>query len=157
MSVEDKARLAALETENAALKAKELAFAEADKKRVSDARHTEHAAFAEGLVKEGKLLPAHKDMTVATLDFMAGQEAAVEFGEGDAKRPLLDAHKAFLLAQPKQVEFAEVSGSDKGDALDANDASAVAAKAVEFQEAEAKAGRTISVTDAVNHVTKGGK
>lgn len=165
MSVEDKARLAALETENAALKAKDAAFAETEKKRTTDARHAEHAAFAEGLVKEGKLLPAHKDVTVATLDFMAGHPstgsgqagALVEFGEGDAKKPLLDAHKAFLLAQPKQVEFAEVSGSDKGDALDANDAAAVAAKAVEFQEAEGKAGRTISVTDAVNHVTKGGK
>jgi len=157
MSAEDEARLAALETENAALKAKELAFAEAEKKRVSDTRHAEHAAFAEGLVAAGKLLPAHKDVTVATLDFMAGQETAVEFGEGDTKKPLVDAHKAFLLAQPKQVEFAEVSGSDKGDALDANDAAAVAAKAVEFQEAEGKAGRTISVTDAVNHVTKGGK
>lgn len=157
MSAEDKARLAALETENAALKAKEVAFAEAENKRAADTRHTEHAAFAESLVAAGKLLPAHKDVTVATLDFMAGQETAVEFGEGDAKTPLLDAHKAFLQAQPKQVEFAEVSGSDKGDALDANDASAVAAKAVEFQEAEAKAGRTISVTDAVSHVTKGSK
>lgn len=157
MSDADKARLAALETENAALKVKEAAFAEAEKKRAADARHAEHAAFAEGLVKEGKLLPAHKDVTVATLDFMAGQETAVEFGEGDAKTPLLDAHKAFLLAQPKQVEFSEVSGFDKGDALDANDAAAVAAKAVEFQEAEGKAGRAISVTDAVHHVTKGSK
>ncbi|OGS90852.1 MAG: hypothetical protein A2Z95_06190 [Gallionellales bacterium GWA2_60_18] len=157
MSAEDKARLAALEIENAALKAKDAAFAEAEKKRASDARHTEHVAFAEGLVKEGKLLPAHKDSTVATLDFMAGQETAVEFGEGDAKKPLIEAHKAFLLAQPKQVDFGEASGTDKGDALDANDATAVAAKAVEFQEAEAKAGRTISVTAAVNHVTKGSK
>lgn len=123
MSDADKARLAALETENAALKAKEAAFAEAEKKRVADARHAEHAAFAEGLVKEGKLLPAHKDVTVATLDFMAGHPstgsgqagALVEFGEGDAKKPLVDAHKAFLLAQPKQIEFAEVSGAD-GDA-----------------------------------------
>lgn len=114
MSVEDKARLAALETENAALKAKEVAFAEAEKKRATDARHTEHAAFAEGLVAAGKLLPAHKDVAVATLDFMAGQETVVEFGEGDAKKPLIDAHKAFLLAQPKQVEFAEVSGAEGG-------------------------------------------
>ena len=115
MSDADKARLAALETENAALKAKEAAFAEAEKKHTTDARHTEHAVFAEGLVKEGKLLPAHKDVTVATLDFMASQEKAVEFGEGDAKKSLLDAHKAFLLAQPKQVEFGEVAGVD-GDA-----------------------------------------
>lgn len=157
MSVEDKARLAALEKENAELKAKDAAFAEAEKKRTTDARHAEHAAFAEGLVKEGKLLPAHKDVTVATLDFMAGQDQAVEFGEGDAKKPLLDAHKAFLLAQPKQVEFGESAGLDKGGAVDLGNAEELAKKAVEFQEAEAKAGRTISVTDAVNHVTKGSK
>jgi len=157
MSDADKARLAALEAENAALRAKEVAFAEAEIKRKADARHTEHVAFAEGLIQQGKLLPTHKDVTVATLDFMAGQEAVVEFGEGDAKQPLLDAHKAYLSAQPKQVEFGEITGSDKGDALDVGDATAVAAKAVEFQEAEAKAGRTVSVTDAVNHVTKGSK
>ena len=120
MSAEDKARLAALETENTALKAKDAAFAEAEKKRAADARHAEHVAFAEGLIKEGKLLPAHKDSTVATLDFMAGgvgaiHESPVQFGEGDAKKPLLDAHKAFLLAQPKQVDFGEASGAG-GDA-----------------------------------------
>ena len=115
MSAEDKARLAALETENAALKAKDAAFAEAEKKRAADARHAEHVAFAEGLIKEGKLLPAHKDSTVATLDFMAAQDSVIEFGEGDAKKPLLDAHKAFLLAQPKQVDFGEASGAG-GDA-----------------------------------------
>lgn len=114
MSDADKARLAALETENAALKAKEVAFAEAEKKRTADARHAEHAAFAEGLIKEGRLLPAHKEMTVAALDFMAGQEQVVEFGEGDARQPLLAAHKAFLAAQPKQVEFSEVSGAGGG-------------------------------------------
>lgn len=158
MSVEDKARLAALETENAALKAKEVAFAEAEKKRTTDARHAEHAAFAEGLVAAGKLLPAHKDVTVAFMDHLADPAQPVEFGEGDAKKPLLDVFKAFLQAQPKQVEFAEITGGAGGaDVLDVNDATAVAAKAVEFQEAEAKAGRTISVTDAVNHVTKGSK
>lgn len=156
MSAEDKARLAALETENAALKARDAAFAEAEKKRTSDARHTGHVEFAEGLIKDGKLLPAHKGETVAMMDHLASQEQPVEFGEGDAKKPLIDAFKAFLQAQPKQVEFAEVSGNaGAGDALDVSDAAAVAAKAVEFQEAEAKAGRTISVTDAVQHVTKG--
>ncbi len=157
MSAEDRARLAALETENAALKAKEVAFAEAEKKRAADARHTEHAAFAEGLVKAGTLLPAQKDVAVATLDFMVGQETTVEFGEGDAKKPLVDAFKGFLQAMPKQVEFGEKAGNDKGAVLDTEDSNAVAAKAIEFQGSEAKAGRTISVTAAVHHVTKGSK
>lgn len=115
MSDADKARLAALEKENAALKAKDAAFAESEKKRAADARHADHAAFVEGLVKEGKLLPANKNVAVATMDFMGGQEQVVEFGEGDAKKPLIDAFKSFLQAQPKQVEFAEVSGAG-GDA-----------------------------------------
>lgn len=153
MSAEDKARLAALEAENATLKANEVAFAEAEKKRKTDARHAEHVSFAEGLVKEGKLLPVSKDVTVATMDLMAAQESAVEFGEGDAKKPLLDAYKASLSASPKLVEFGEISGKDKGHAVDVGDAAAVAAKAVEFQESEAKAGRTVSVTAAVAHVT----
>ncbi|MDP2805503.1 MAG: hypothetical protein Q8O24_06125, partial [Gallionellaceae bacterium] len=111
MSAEEKLEMARLKAENEKFKADQIAFAEADKKRKTDALHAGHLAFAEGLVKDGKLLPAHKDSTVATLDFMAGQEDVVEFGEGDAKKPLLDVHKEFLLAQPKQVEFAEVSGA----------------------------------------------
>lgn len=159
MSTEDKARLAALEIENAALKAKEIAFAEAEKKRVASARHIEHAAFAEGLVKDGKLLPSHKEVTVATLDQLAGQEQAVEFGEGDAKKPLLDAYKAALSAAPKIVEFGEAAGG-KGFVGDGEmDAPAMAAKAIEFQESEGKAGRVITAAQAVQHVkqTQGGK
>jgi hypothetical protein len=115
MSAEEKARLAALEAENAAHKAKLVEFAEAEKKRAADVRHADHLSFAEGLVQAGKLLPASKEVAVATMDFMAAQEEVVEFGEGDAKKPLIDAFKAFLQAQPKQVEFAEVAGAG-GDA-----------------------------------------
>lgn len=115
MSAEEKAQLAALQAENATLKADQVAFAEADKKRKTDARHAGHVSFAEGLVKEGKLLPANKDVTVATMDFMAAQDTAIEFGEGDAKKPLLDAYKASLQANPKLVEFGEVAGA-AGDA-----------------------------------------
>lgn len=165
MSDADKARLAVLEEENKTLKAEHAAFAEADKKRAADAIHTDHLAFAEGLVKEGKLLPAQKEVLVATLDHLADPgpsassgQAMVEFGEGDAKQPLRDAFKALLQALHKQVEFAEVSGG-KGevDAPDAADSKAISAKAIEFMEAEARAGRAVSATEAVNHVTKGGK
>lgn len=132
MSDADKARLAALETENAALKAKETAFADADKKRAADARHAGHIAFAEGLVREGKLLPANKGVAVATMDILAaplspspqpspqggGGEGEnhlhyAEFGEGDAKQPLLAAFKSFLQAHPKLVEFGEAAGAGK--------------------------------------------
>lgn len=152
MSAEDKARLATLEAENVALKKQTVEFAEAEKKRKVEARHTEHVAFAEGLVKEGKLLPVHKDVTVATLDNLTGQESAVEFGEGDAKKSLVDAYKAQLQASPKQVEFAEVAGG-KGNVGDAEmPAEVMASKAVEFQESEAAAGRVITTAQAVQHV-----
>jgi hypothetical protein len=120
MSVEDKARLAVLEQENTRLKAEQATFAEAENKRAADARHAEHASFAEVLVKAGKLLPAQKDVAVATLDFMASQDQVVEFGEGDAKKPLADAFKDLLQAAPKQVEFAEVgkAGSHSASAAE---------------------------------------
>ncbi|MFA5825836.1 MAG: hypothetical protein WC825_07675 [Gallionellaceae bacterium] len=155
MSAEKEARLLALEAENKALKDKQVEFAEAEKKRKAGALHTENVNFAEGLIKEGKLLPVDKDLTVATLDFMSAQEQVLEFGEGDAKKSLLDAHKAKLLASPKLVEFSELAGG-KGavSSLDVEDASALAAKAVEFQEAEAKDGRTINIAQAVQHISK---
>jgi len=102
---------AALEAENAQMRQQLADAAARDKSTKAAAKHAEHAAFAEALVQEGKLLPVNKDVTVATMDFMAAQDATVEFGEGDAKKPLLDAYKASLQANPKLVEFGEVSGA----------------------------------------------
>ena len=143
---------AALEAENAQLK-KDLADATArDKAAQATARHTAHASFAEGLVKEGKLLPVHASVAVATMDFMAAQTDVVEFGEGDEKKPLIDAFKTFLTSQPKVVDFKEHAGG-KGPEDEEKDASAISAKAVEFQEVEAKAGRIVNIAQAVAHVT----
>ena len=64
-------------------------------------------AFAEGLASQGRLLPAYTGVIAATLDHFAAQEAVVEFGEGDAKAPLVDQLKAMLIAAPKLVEFGE--------------------------------------------------
>lgn len=108
MPQEDKDRLAALEAENAALKAGRAA-------QTAAARHAENISFAESLAKEGKLLPAHKSVAVAMLDNLASQETQVEFGEGEAKKPLAEAFQEFLKAQPKQVEFGEVV-KPEGDA-----------------------------------------
>lgn len=103
---------AALEAENAQLKQK-LAAAEAEQKAAAAAkRHGEHLAYAEQLVGEGKLAPKHKDAVVAFLDFSDG-EAALEFGEGDAKQPLVSAFKSFLGDMPKVVEFGETATKGK--------------------------------------------
>lgn len=99
---------AALEAENARLKQQ----IEAAARERAAARHAEHAAFAEALAREGRLTPAQGALCVALLDFVAGQDAAVEFGEGEAKQPLAEAFKAFLRQLPKQIEFGEVSGAE---------------------------------------------
>jgi hypothetical protein len=96
----------------------QLAAQEADLKRrqeALDARekaaaHADNVAFAEGLAKEGRLLPADKEAVVAFMDGLP-QDSTVEFGEGDKKTatPTRDWLKGFLARQPKHVEFSEAA------------------------------------------------
>ena len=112
---------AALEAENAQLKAK-LESAEADKVKADQAkRHGDNVSFAEQLVSDGKLAPKHKDAVVAFLDFSEA-DAALEFGEGEAKQPLSSAFKTFLGDMPKVVEFAEQATHGRAAADTADDA-----------------------------------
>lgn len=83
----------------------------------SGKKHTANLDFAEGLVKEGKLLPANKAAVVAVLDFAEGitQGDTIEFGEGEAKKTLAPAQilQDILKSYPKIIEFAElVTGGD---------------------------------------------
>ncbi|WP_165009714.1 2-oxoacid:acceptor oxidoreductase [Neisseria yangbaofengii] len=81
------------------------ATAEAELKRLKDeqdrdlrdGKHEQNAEFAEGLVKAGRLKPADKDLVVQVLDFAEYPEhTSVDFGEGEAKKPLSEALRAFL-------------------------------------------------------------
>lgn len=114
---------AELMAENARLKQQQADFAEAEKQRKTAADHAANTAFAESLIREGRLLPAQKDLVVSTLDFMAGQEQVVEFGEGAAKKPLLEAVKSDLFGKlPKQIEFGEIAGGQGDETVtDADD------------------------------------
>lgn len=113
----DKAALEAaqarLAEEQAKLKADQAAFAELQAK-VKTARrgeiHAEHVAFCEGLVKEGRLLPANKTAAVALLDNLAASGAVLEFAEengGKAAKAALESMKDMLKAQPVAVDFTE--------------------------------------------------
>lgn len=110
-----------LAAKEAALKHQEASFAERETKLRAGERkalHQEHLAFAEGLVKEGKLLPAMKETAVALIDFAAGLDTVqqvIEFGEGDGKKsiPAADLFKEFLTSQPKVVEFSEIAKAEK--------------------------------------------
>ncbi|KWZ44877.1 peptidase [Burkholderia savannae] len=97
---------AALEAENAQLK-QQLADVQArERKAATERRHGDHVAYAEQLVKAGRLAPKHKDAVVAFLDF-ADSDTPIEFGEGDAKQPLATAFRSFLGDLPKVVDFGE--------------------------------------------------
>ncbi|PKN07617.1 MAG: peptidase [Deltaproteobacteria bacterium HGW-Deltaproteobacteria-8] len=77
--------------------------------------HEQHLAFAEGLVKEGKLLPANKLATVALLDNLAATGASLEFAEeGGTKtsKPALQSMKDMLQSAPKLVDFTERATGD---------------------------------------------
>lgn len=121
----------------------------------STARLAANVAFAEALVREGRLLPAQVAGVAA---FMASLDASgvVEFGEGDQKKtqPSIDWLKSFLTSMPKQVEFSEVARPDGTVAINVDDSTAVARAAVEFREKERAAGREIDTVAAVTHVIK---
>lgn len=86
--------------------------------------HDNNVAFAEGLVKEGKLLPANKAKAVAALDFACGVVAGdtIEFGEGEEKETKApsDILRDLFNAMPKVIEFGELApgrgetGEDSG-------------------------------------------
>lgn len=118
MSPEEKARLDALEADNARLKAEADAlktqsaeFADRESALLAKeeaARQAEIADFADVLVKTGKVLPRDKAGLVA---YLAGPDDAgtIEFANGDAtvKKPADEWLRNFLNALPAQVDFAE--------------------------------------------------
>ncbi|MDA8413019.1 MAG: hypothetical protein M0023_04435 [Desulfobacteraceae bacterium] len=79
-------------------------------------KHAGNLSFAEGLVKEGKLLAANKAALVGVLDFAAGviEGDTIEFGEGDGKKSLspLDTIKTLFGSMPKVIEFSEFDFSE---------------------------------------------
>jgi hypothetical protein len=117
------------------------------------ARNTEHAAFAETLITDGKLLPANKDQFVAILDAMPADQA-VSFSEGEST-PVTVALMAMMTAQPKAVNFGQTDlGADPGDI--AADATRLASFATAYQKEQSDAGNPISISEAVEHISKGG-
>ncbi len=144
-----------LAADRAAFATEQAAF----KKTADAAAHAQRLAqfgeFTGGLVKEGKLLPVHQAKLVAVMGALPRAEV-VEFaeGEGTVKKPAIEVLQTFLQALPKVVDFSERAkdGSAGKAGLDTEDANAIARAAVEFQETESKAGRTVGIDVAVAHV-----
>ena len=75
--------------------------------------HTANVAFAEELIGAGKLLPKHSAALVAALDFAESGDQPLEFGEGDARQPVVAGLKAIFTDLPKQIDFAEKASKER--------------------------------------------
>lgn len=162
-------QIKAKETELAAIAAaqtaKDAEFAERETRIAAQEATTRSAAavaFCEGLVKDGKMLPVHRDGMVAFMAAIESVKSTVDFSEGDKKvsHPTGDWLRTYLSAQPKLVDFKEHGAGSAAAEEEANPqfaAEALSRRAVEFQEAERKAGREINIAQAVQHVAAAAK
>lgn len=150
MSAEEREQQLAQRESKVAQREAEITAQQAAEKR------KEVTEFAEVLVTDGKLLPRQKLPVVELLLNLPA--APLEFAEGDqtVSKGGEDVLRELLSSLPKQVDFAEKSRNSGGD-LDLDDANAIANRATAYQTEQRTAGRDISISQAVNHVTKGGK
>lgn len=129
--------------------------------REAQLRRQEAASFAEGLVAEGRLLPAQKDTAVGLLVALPAEGEAVSYAEGNEQKqaPPAEAFRAFLRRLPKAVEYGEKGDEGPGEQaggedLDADD---LTQRALEYREAKAAQGITVTAAQAVAAVRKGQK
>jgi len=144
-------------------------FAEAQKKKDDELKAREEklraqeaqahksgiAAFCEGLLKEGKLVPAmmkHGMGITAFLEQISAIETTIEFGEGDEKKKQtpLEFMQSFLSGLPKQIEFKEVASSDK----DAGRTGQAASKLETLTQEKMKANTALNYSEAFAAVQK---
>ena len=149
-------QIAALQAENARLKADAEALRRSQAELRRAALHAENVAFAEQLGSEGRLAVAHQPVIVAALDALAGGDQPVEFGEGEARRPLAAAVRDVLAKLPQSVEFGEVATTDRaaGKASGLNNAE-VARQARALRDKAEAQGTHMSYAEAVDAVTAG--
>lgn len=129
---------------------------ETDQQRlVTQAHQAGLAAFADGLIAQGQLLPGERGLLLIGLQG-ADAQGQVAFGEGDQAEQItpLAALQKFLRGLPKRVDFSERAGRqrDAGEPLDVNDSEALRKAALEFADAEREAGREISFPQALEAV-----
>lgn len=147
-----------LDAANAARTAAEAqvaSFSEQQRTAARAAAIVENTAILQPLVQQGRLLPTQ---VAAVADFMAGLDdtaKVIEFGDATGENALT---ARGLLVQiiatgAKQVEYSEVTGAvELPGSMKPED---LAAKAREYQEAQAGKGITITSTQAVNAVLAG--
>lgn len=143
---------ASIDAKNADLTAREKALHE----KTQAIKREELVSFADGLIKDGKLLPIHKTSVVEV--FMTLSSEPISFAEGETTVNSSPAEliKKVLTERPAFMDFAEKSGSDKTaeNELDNQDPKAIADAAKKYQKEQADKGITISISEAVAYVAK---
>lgn len=142
---------AKIDAKNADLAAREQALLEKEQNN----KRAEFAAFADGLVKDGKLMPIHKTTVVEV--FMALGSEPISFAEGDANvnSSPVDLIKKILSERPSFMNFSEKSAAeDEENTVDIQDPKAIAEAAAAYQKEQSDKGNSISISQAVAHVTK---
>ena len=148
---------AALLREQNAAKDREIAeLKAADAKRKAEAVQADNVAFAEAMASEARI-PAALKGQVAAIGTQLQSTPDVEFGEGDAKKPLHELFRDLLRALPQQVEFGEQATRDRAAVDGADKASDTP---VEFAEgadpdrvAQDKRIRAYAATNKVDYAT----
>ena len=154
------ARPDSLADELAALKAELKAAKEKNAKLQTDlsalqrsSRRAEFAADADLLISRGAFTEAQRPQLVEFMECLDGQDN-YQFSEGSM--PVLQRFKELFADAPKHsVSFAEFAGADRAAAVTADDSVTLAKRARAYIDAEAKEGRTVSASAAVQHIMKG--
>ena len=148
---------ATLVARQAAIDSREAEFTERETQLA--AAEQAHATQALGrrldeLIHAGKVLPGDRERL---LNFMSAldQQQTVSFGEGEGAttQPARDCLFDYLAAQPPRVEYGEHSRGEPP--TDTDDPGALANAAIAYQEAQARAGLDLSITQAVADVVAG--
>lgn len=138
----------------AAREAKLAADEEVARTRQLEEKRTATVAFADGLVKGGSILPRQKTAIVEVLMNLSQEPLSFSEGETTISQSPEALLREILSTKPAVVNFSEKTGTVDAP-VDFADASALATAAQNYQAEQAEKGRTISMTDAVNHVKKG--
>ena len=103
-------------------------------------------------------MPIHKTTVVEV--FMSLGNEPISFAEGDTtvNSSPADLIKKVLSERPTFMDFSEKSAAeDDENTVDIQDPKAIAEAAAQYQKEQADKGNTISISQAVTHVTKAKK
>lgn len=120
----------------------------------SETRGKERGVFIDSLIAQGKITPAMRQMAIDVVS-ICDSVGMYTFAEGDI--PATQKVELFLSSLPKVVAFGETTDPGKEINIDLSNPKVIAQKAIEYQESKAVLGQTISITQAVSHITQGAK